>query len=266
MTPPVVTFLSDYGLEDPFVGTCHAVIERITPGARVIDLTHGIRRHAVLEGASVLRNALPYLPGGVLLAVVDPEVGTERRAVAVRSADDRLWVGPDNGLLAPALDRAGGAVEAVDIGRSPFRLEPVAATFHGRDVFAPVAAHLAAGAALAEAGEPIGATELVPLALAGPRVENGRLVARAVETDRFGNVQLDAGHDDLAGTGLRLGRPLRVAGREAIFARTFADARPGEVLLYEDAWRRLSLAVNRGEAARVLGIAPGDDVTLEPPP
>lgn len=259
-----VSFLSDYGIADPFVGTCHAVIERIAPGTRVVDLTHGVRRHAVLEGASVLRNALPYLPHGVVLAVVDPEVGTERRAVAVRSADDRLWVGPDNGLLAPALERAGGAVEAVEIGRSPFRLEPVAATFHGRDVFAPVAARLAAGASLPEAGEPLAVDELVPLELAGPRVTDGGLVARAVETDRYGNVQLDAGHDDLAGTGLRLGRPLRVAGREAIFARTFADAPAGEVLLYEDAWRRLALAVNRGDAARVLGIAPGDDITLEP--
>ncbi len=260
-----IVFLSDYGLEDPFVGTCHAVIARIAPAARVIDLTHGIGRHAVLEGASVLRNALAYLPdGGIVLAVVDPEVGTERRAVAVRSADGRLWVGPDNGLLALGLAAAGGATEAVDIGRSPHRLEPVAATFHGRDVFAPVAAALAAGAGLAEAGDPIPAAELAAVELDGPRRDGERLIARAVEIDRFGNVQLDAGHEDLAGTRLRLGRAVLVGGREAVFARTFADAAPGQLLLYEDAWRRLALAINRGDAARELGIAPGAEVALTP--
>src|SRR5207244_4090025 len=141
---PTVTFLSDYGYEDEFVGVCHGVIARICPDARVIDITHGIPRHDVRSAALVLRNTLPYMPPGVHLAVVDPEVGAERRAVAVRTAADagpeRLLVGPDNGLLALAADGMGGAVEAVDVGRSAWRLEPVSATFHGRDMFAPVAA------------------------------------------------------------------------------------------------------------------------------
>src|SRR3954452_15883389 len=159
-----VTFLSDYGLTDDFVGVCHAVIARIAPEARVIDLTHGIPRHDVRTGALTLARALPYAPAGVHLAVVDPEVGTERRAVAIRCGDEgRVLVGPDNGLLMPAAAALGGAVEAVDIARSPHRLEPVAATFHGRDVFAPVAGHLATGAELAGAGDPLGVDELATL-------------------------------------------------------------------------------------------------------
>src|SRR5436309_4487854 len=198
MGPPVITFLSDYGVEDDFVGLCHAVIASICPQARVIDLSHGVARHDVRAGAIMLRGALPYLPVGVHLAVVDPDVGAERRAVAVGCGDGRVLVGPDNGLLWLAIEQSGGAVEAVDIARSRFRLEPVSATFHGRDIFRPVAAQLAAGAPFAEAGEPIDPARLVTLELPRPRLEDGVLVAHALYVDRFGNVQLDARHEDLA--------------------------------------------------------------------
>src|SRR5919199_3156705 len=151
-----LTFLSDYGLADEFVGVVHAVIARICPDARVIDIGHGVARHDVAGGARILARALPYAAPGVHLAVVDPEVGGRRRALALRTKDeDRLLVGPDNGLLLPAAERFGGVAEAVDVSASPWRLEPVSATFHGRDVFAPVAARLAGGAALAEAGRPL---------------------------------------------------------------------------------------------------------------
>src|SRR5437660_9345905 len=202
MTGPLITFLSDYGLEDEFAGVCHAVIAGICPEARVIDLTHGIPRHDVRAGALVLRSALPYLPSGVHLAVVDPDVGAERRAIAISTADNRVLVGPDNGLLSLAAEVAGGVVEAVDIARSPFRLEPVSATFHGRDIFAPVAARLAAGAALAEAGQPCDPDELVRVELPRPQFANGVLLAHALYIDRFGNVQLDVGHEQLAEAGL----------------------------------------------------------------
>jgi S-adenosylmethionine hydrolase len=260
-----VTFLSDYGLVDDFVGVCHAVIARIAPEARVIDLTHGIPRHDVRTGALTLARALPYAPPGVHLAVVDPEVGTERRAVAIRCADDgRILVGPDNGLLLPAAAALGGAVEAADIARSPHRLEPVAATFHGRDVFAPVAAHLAAGAKLAGAGDPLPVDELAPLPLPEPRFGEERIEAHALAIDGFGNVQLDVSHDQLAGSGLKLGRAVTANGERAQFARTFADVGPGELLLYEDAYRSLALAVNRGSAAERLGLGQDDAVVLEP--
>jgi hypothetical protein len=267
MPPPVITFLSDYGLVDDFVGVCHAVIAGLCPECRIIDLSHGIPRHDVRAGALVLREALPYLPVGVHLAVIDPDVGAERRAVAMRLADDRVLVGPDNGLLAPAAELAGGVIEAVDIAHSRFRLEPVSATFHGRDIFAPVAARLAAGAAVAEAGQPCDPDELVGIEMPRPRVEDGTLVVHALYIDRFGNVQLDAGHDDLTGAGLKLGRTVELHrdGRDprpGQFARTFAEVERGALLLYEDAYRQLALAVSHGNAAELLGIGVGEELRL----
>ncbi|HVF78611.1 MAG TPA: SAM-dependent chlorinase/fluorinase [Solirubrobacteraceae bacterium] len=260
----VVTFLSDYGLDDDFVGVCHGVIARIAPQARIIDVTHGIDRHDVRSGALVLQRALPYMPAGVHLAVVDPEVGTQRHAVALRCADEaRLLVGPDNGLLSLAADCFGGVAEAVEIGRSRWRLEPVSASFHGRDVFAPVAAHLATGAvALADAGEPLDPAELVQLVLPRAQATDGGLVAHVLQADRYGNVMLDADHADLAGGGLRLGRAVTANGRRALFATTFADVLPGELLLYEDGYRVVSLAINRGSALDALGLALGDEILL----
>src|SRR3954463_8235742 len=159
-----ITFLSDYGLEDDFVGVCHAVMARIAPEVRIVDLTHGIERHDIRTGALVLRRALPYAQPGVHLAVVDPEVGAQRRAIALRTAEeDRLLVGPDNGLLSLAAQRFGGIAEIVDVARSPHRLEPVSATFPGRALFAPAPAALAAGAELAEAGDPLDPDEIVRL-------------------------------------------------------------------------------------------------------
>ncbi len=263
----IVTLLTDYGYEDEFVGVCHGVIRGIAPEAGIVDLTHGVPRHDVRHAAVVLRNALPYLAPGVLVAVVDPEVGTERRGVALRSADGRLMVGPDNGVLSLAAERAGGVVEAFDVSRSPHRLQPVSATFHGRDIFAPVAAHLAAGAPLAEAGEAIDPDTLAVASLPRSRWEGSVLVAHAVSVDRFGNVALGVGHDELGGSGLTLGREVELStgrGRHrARVASTFADVPPGELVVYEDAYRALAVAVNRGDAAAVLELARDDEVRLE---
>jgi S-adenosylmethionine hydrolase len=262
-----VTFLSDYGTEDEFVGVVHAVIARLAPDVRVIDISHGIERHGVLQGALMLARTLPYAPAGVHLAVVDPEVGARRRALALRTSDeDRLLVGPDNGLLLPAAERFGGIAEVVEISASPWRLEPVAATFHGRDVFAPVAARLATGAPLADAGEPLEPVELVPLDLPHPRQRGGALAARVIGVDSFGNVSLLADHGDLASAGLRIGRPVSCTaarGRlEATYARTFADVAPGDALVYEDAARTAAIAINTGDAATALRVRPGDEVTI----
>jgi S-adenosylmethionine hydrolase len=259
---PLITFLSDYGLADGFAGVCHGVIASICPRARVIDISHGVPRQDVRAGALILRAALPYTPVGVHLAVVDPEVGAERRAVALRAADGRLMVGPDNGLLWLAAEDGGGVLEAVDIGRSPWRLEPVSATFHGRDIFAPVAARLAAGEKLADAGRPCDPTELVRLDLPRAGVEDDVLVAHAVYVDRFGNVQLDATHDDLHEAGLKLGDRLLVGAHAARYLRTFADAGAGELLVYEDSSRMLAVAITQGDAAERLGVAPGDEVRI----
>src|SRR5271154_1294129 len=183
--PPVITFLSDYGLLDEFVGVCHGVIARRCPGARVIDLTHAIPLHEVRSGAIVLRSALPFLPAGVHLAVVDPGVSAvgrhARRAVAVRTMErDHVLVGPDNGLLMPAAERLAGVAEAVDIGESPERLLPVSRTFHGRDVFAPVAAALAAGEPLTSVGAPLEIGQLRRFGLPSAHLENGVLTVHVL--------------------------------------------------------------------------------------
>lgn len=268
MSRPVVTLLTDYGYDDDFVGVCHGVILGICPDASVVDITHGIPRHSVRHGALVMANTLPFLPRGVHVAVVDPQVGTERRAVAVRTGEGRVLVGPDNGVLSLAWGRGGGAAEAIDISRSPHRLEPVSATFHGRDVFAPVAAHLAAGEELREAGEPLGVEELALLELPRPRVTDEGLVAHALLADRFGNVALDAGHEELAGSGIKLGEEIEVEveGERylATFAQTFADVRAGELLLYEDSYRTLAIALNRGDAAATLQIGVDAEIRLRP--
>lgn len=261
----IVTLLTDYGTSDEFVGVCHGVIRGIAPTAAIVDITHGVPRHDVREGALTLRNALPYMPPGVHVAVVDPQVGTERRSVALRCADDdRLLVGPDNGLLSLAWGRFGGVAEAVDVSRSPHRLEPLSATFHGRDVFAPVGAALAAGAPFADAGQPLDPAELTALALPEPRRDGETLVAHALTIDGYGNVALNVGHPEAMAAEMRLGTPIEVNGRAATVVQTFADVPAGELLLYEDAWRSLALAVNRGDAASLLGLKPDDEVRLSP--
>jgi S-adenosylmethionine hydrolase len=264
----IVTLLTDYGRADDFVGVCHGVMRSIEPDLRIIDITHGINRYAVREGALVLRNTLPFMPVGVHMAVVDPQVGTERRAIALRTADGRTLVGPDNGLLSLAWERCGGVELVVDVTRSPHRLEPVSATFHGRDIFAPVAAHLAAGAQLADAGDPLDPDALALVELPQPRHEDGALVAHALVLDRFGNVALNVDHEQLAGSGLTLGGALEIEiGGErylAKYAQTFADLTVGELLVYEDSYRTLAVAINRGDAAATLGLRPDAEVRLRP--
>jgi S-adenosylmethionine hydrolase len=208
------------------------------------------------------------MPAGVHVAVVDPQVGTERRSVALRTGDRRVLVGPDNGLLSLAWERCGGVELAVDVTRSPHRLEPVSATFHGRDIFAPVAAHLAAGAELADAGDPLDPDTLARVELPEPREEDGGVVAHALVVDHFGNVGLNVDHKRLAGTGITLGGGVVVEAEGeryvATYAQTFADVNPGELIVYQDAYRTLALAVNRGDAAGTLGLGVDAEVRLRP--
>ena len=266
--PAVISFLSDYGRQDEFVGVCHGVMVRRCPSVRIIDLTHEIARHDVLAGALALRAALHYLPEGVHLAVVDPGVGTSlRRAVALRTAgEDRLLVGPDNGLLMPGAERLGGVAEAVDIGESPERLRPVSRTFHGRDIFAPVAAALAAGVPLADVGEPLDAAALQDLELPAARVDGGALTAHVLHADAFGNLSLDASAEQLQELAAHVGDLLAVghAGTThlARYALAFADVAAGELLVYEDSRGALALGVNRGSAAQLLGAAGEDELVV----
>jgi S-adenosyl-L-methionine hydrolase (adenosine-forming) len=255
--PLPISFLSDYGYDDEFVGVCHGVIARLAPGALVIDVAHGLPPHSILPAAVVLRNTLPYLPAGVHLAVVDPGVGSDRRPLALRCSD-RFLVGPDNGLLLPAAERAGGVELAVDLSRSRWQLEEVSASFHGRDVFAPVAAHLALGEPLDRAGEAVDPGSLVQIELPRARISEGALEARVLYVDRFGNAQLNASGVEMATAGIEPGDRIEVEAPSrsgvARYARTFADAVEGELLAYVDSYDALALAVNRGDARDRLAL------------
>ena len=250
------------------MGTCRGVIKSIAPDAEVIDITHGIAPHNVVQGALVLASTVPFMPEGIHLAVVDPGVGSARRAIALRGTGGRLYVGPDNGLLVLAADRLGGVEGAVELANPAYRLEPVAHTFHGRDVFAPAAAHLAAGVELAELGPGLAPSDLVRIDLPAPSIGQRRIRATVVYVDRFGNVQLNLTRDDLAQVGIESGSKLEIAvGFEryyAVAARTFAEVRGGDIVLYEDAYWNISLAINRGNADEMFGVSPGDELKISP--
>ena len=260
-----ITFLSDFGLKDDFVGTCHGVMKRIAPEAQIIDITHGIPPQAVLQGALVLANTIGFMPVGVHLAIVDPGVGGPRRPIVLRDEDDRTYVGPDNGLLLPAASRAGIAA-AHELANPDYALETISRTFHGRDLFSPAAAHLARGAALDELGPPVDPESLVRLDLPELVVTDGGIVATLLYVDSFGNIALNLTRDDVEGLGIVAGArvELELSGERyyAVMARTFADARPGDVILYEDSYKNMSLAISRGSAARMLHAAPGQAIQI----
>ncbi len=270
MSARTITFLTDFGLQDDFVGTCHGVIAGIAPDARVIDITHGIPPQQVLQGALVLASTLPYMPAGVHLAVVDPTVGTDRRAVALRGLDDRLYVGPDNGLLLPAIEKLGGVEGAWELANEEYMLRPVSRTFHGRDIFSPAAAHLAGGVDPAALGPAVAAEELVRLDLPQPEIGRSSLRATILYVDRFGNMQLNLTHEEAAlariEAGARIELRLPLESYYAIATRTFAEARPGDLILYEDSYGNLAIAINGGDAARMFQAKPGDVVRISPAP
>jgi S-adenosyl-L-methionine hydrolase (adenosine-forming) len=263
-----VTFLTDFGLQDDFVGTCHGVIKRIAPEAEIIDITHGIEPQQVLQGAIVLANTIPYMPVGVHLAVVDPGVGSPRRAIVLTGSDGRHYVGPDNGLLVPAAERLGRIASVHELTSSKYRLEPASLTFHGRDVFSPAAAYLATGLDPAELGPECDPRTLVRLDLPEPEVGSRRLRATVLYVDRFGNVQLNLGLEHLQQAGIEPGTQvelqLSLDRYFAVAARTFADARAGDIILYEDAYGNVSIAISNGNAAEMFGAEAGQQVLIGP--
>ncbi|MFN0153613.1 MAG: S-adenosyl-l-methionine hydroxide adenosyltransferase family protein [Gaiella sp.] len=261
----IICFLTDFGLRDDFVGTCHGVIKKIAPQAEIIDVTHGIEPQAVLQGALVLRNTLRYMPIGIHLAVVDPGVGGVRRPLALRGADGRVFVGPDNGLLVPAAEQAG-PVEAFELANPAYALESVSRTFHGRDLFAPAAAHLANGVPLSELGPPLDPDILVRPDIPQPSVSREGIEATALYVDSFGNVALNLVRDDVESVDIVPGTrvELELAGERyfAVLARTFTDARPGDVILYEDSYGSMSVAISGGSAAAMLRCTPGQSLRI----
>jgi len=262
-----ITFLTDFGLADDFVGTCHGVMKRIAPDAQIIDITHGIRPGHVLQASLMLANTLPYMPAGVHLAVVDPGVGSARRPLALRDAEGRFYVGPDNGLLLHAADRFGGVAAAHELASPEYALDSVSRTFHGRDLFSPAAAHLANGIDLGELGPPIDPDALIRLDVPQPEIGQARIRASVLGVERFGNIALNLDRDQLDSVGIVPGMRVEIAARGnryyAVAARTFADATLGELIIYEDSYRSVSVAVTRGSAAALLGVEEGSELMLQ---
>jgi S-adenosylmethionine hydrolase len=244
------------------------VIKRIAPEVEVIDITHGIPPQHVLQGALVLANTLPYMPAGVHVAIVDPGVGGVRKPLALRGADERVFIGPDNGLLLVAAERLGGIAEAVEIADEAYMLEPVSHTFHGRDIFSPAAAHVASGVELAKLGPVLDPAGLQRLEVPEPSVGEARIRATVLYVDRYGNVQLNLNAEHLARVGIGPGDRVEVeVGFERYFAaaaRTFGEARTGDIVLYEDAYANIALAINRGNAAQMFSVRVGDELRLSP--
>ena len=264
-----VCFLSDFGLADDFVGTCKGVMMRIAPDVSIVDLTHEVPGFGVETGAEILQHATRYMPTDtVYLAVVDPGVGTERRALALRTESGALLVGPDNGLLVQAAESLGGISGTVALTDERYHVHPVSNTFHARDVFAPAAAHLAAGVELSDLGEAVDPASLAHLSPATTLVggDGEGFVTRIISIDRFGNARLSVTQEE---SGLEYSDALKVdAGDGEMSVRyleTFGSAKAGELILVPDSHWRLSLAINKGSAAHALALKVGGEVRLLPP-
>lgn len=269
MSERYLTFLTDFG--DTAPATCRGVIWSILPDARINDLTHGSRQFGIRDAAVLLWSSLPYQPIGVHLVVVDPGVGTARRAIALEVARGDRLVGPDNGVLVPAAERLGGIVAAHELTNRALWRETVSSTFHGRDIFSPVAAHLAAGTPIGEAGEAIAPDSLVPLAFPEPQLRDGGLDTTVLFVDAFGNARLAGDASDLEGLrgSLQPGDTFTVRIGARMLAipwqETFGAVATGDLLLYQDAdYDGLALAMNQGSAAAELALAPDTPVRIVP--
>lgn len=263
-----ISFLSDYGTTDEFVGVVKAVVRDLAPHATVIDLTHHVAPFDVRAGALALARCISYVPSGVVLAIVDPGVATDRRAVAIEVAGgEGVLVGPDNGVLAPAVAMAGGAERAVELTNPDYQLAAPGATFAGRDVFAPAAAHLCNGVDVAELGPSIDPSLLLPGTVPLPRQEGDELICEVLWVDHFGNAQLNVGPDDLPpgwGMQLELGiaSPTGATVRSATRAAAFGELGTGSIGLVLDSYGMLAVAMDQRSAADELSLAPGAQVVL----
>lgn len=265
----VITLLTDYGLEDGYVAACHGVIAGIAPDARVIDVCHLVPSGDVRRGAAILAQTIPYLPKGVHIGAVDPGAGGARRAIAVE-AGGRVFIGPDNGLLSWAVRASGGAQAAYEIRNDEYFRHPVSPTFHGRDVFSPVAGRLYCGLGTARVGPEVQVSRLVTLPEPTSQVRDGCVEGEVVSVDRYGNTQLSIAAGDLAALGVLVGDTLGVwLGRRQLslpYRETYAAVPPGELVAFADSAGLVAIAVNSGDAAQRLGLPPGAHVRLSPSP
>jgi hypothetical protein len=262
MTFDWIAFLTDYGHSDGFVAACHGVIARIAPEARIIDVTHDIPPQDIRRGAVVLAQTLPYLPPCVVVGVVDPTVGTPRRAIAL-VAGEYVLIGPDNGLLSWAADACGGVTRAVEV---TFRIGAGAPTFDGRDVFAPAAAQTAVGASLSSLGLDVAPETIVRLPPPWVSAQPGLVEAEILTIDHFGNVTLAASEDDLSIAGICQGDQVRLMIGDRWWrvpvGRTFASVQPGQLVVVVDSAGHVAVAVNQESAAMTLAVKSGDRATI----
>ena len=261
-----ITFMSDFGRTDEFVGVVHGVIATIAPGSRVIDLTHDIEPGNIMAGALALMRSIQYLPQGVLLAVIDPGVGTQRRAIVAETAWGH-FIGPDNGVLSPAVALMGGASRTVSIENPDVMLPTQGATFHGRDIFAPAAAVLASDEAeMNELGPLVDPGDLTPLLLPLCEIEETHVTGQVWWVDRFGNAQMNISPDDLARIGLSPGMDVtvRIGAIEHLvgWVLAYGEVEPGQALLHVDSSGLLALAIRDGNAAEQFTVAPQTGVTI----
>ena len=263
-----ICFISDYGLAGELVGSCKGVMASIARGVSIVDITHSIPGFDVVRAAEILRHATRYMPDdAVYLAVIDPGDKSTRRALAAQTQDGACLVGPDNGLLAPAGEALGGIERVVSLKNDRYLVKPVSNAFQGRDIFSPVAAHLAAGVDLEELGEEVAPASMATIAFPGVRREpGGGLVSEIIDIDRFGNARLSATQEDLD---LDYGSPLDIKVRDetmhATYVDTFGASKAGDLVVVPDSHWRLSLAVNKGNAARALLLSVRDEVRIGPP-
>ena len=267
MSEQWLTFLSDFGFEDAFLGVCKGVIARTAPEVRVLDVLHLVAPQDVAQGAAVLASAIGYLPSpAVHLAVVDPFRAAPVRGVAVRTGDGSTFVSPDNGLTSQAWAAAGGPIAAAVLDRPELWLPKPARTFRGRDVFSPVAARLAAGLPLEQVGTALAVDDLVRLPQRAATVDDDHVHSEVVQVDHFGNLTLNCQRGDLEAAGIALGDTveLRCGGRtmSVPFATTYGEVRPGRLAVCEDSFRTITLAVNQGSAAATLRAARGEPMVI----
>lgn len=264
-----ITFLSDYGLTDEFVGVCHGVMLRIAPDVTILDLTHGIKPHSVREGAMVLAHSVAYMPSGVHLAIVDPGVGTTRLAMIVTTADGSILVGPDNGVLSMAARRLGGAKACYEISNPDLMLPNPSRTFQGRDIFAPAAAHLARGIAPVEFGNEVAVERMVGLSFPEPRRHDDHFHSTVLHVDRFGNLQLNLSPEQMSDIGLSVGSMIevRIEGHRGLvtYGEAFGSVSQGELVVAKDSYGLMAVSVNHGSAAERLKATLDSSVIVGPP-
>ena len=262
-----ISLLTDYGTADEFVGVMKAVIADLAPHARITDLAHQVPAYDVRAGSLMLARCIQYVPRGIVIGVVDPGVGTQRKAIALEIAGgEGILIGPDNGLLAPAAGMVGGVERAVVLNNVALHLPAPGATFAGRDIFAPVAAHLCSGVPFDELGDAIDADLLMPGLVTLPQIGDTEMISEVTWVDHFGNCQLNVGHEDVAtllsGGSLLLSLVVDGVARSATITTAFALIPTGGIGLVIDSYGMLAIAKDQDSAARDVGVGVGDQVIL----